>query len=255
MGGPTTKAGMRLTCTVLGSADAFCSGGNPQSAYLLETGVSTVMVDCAPTSLLSLKQRRFDTAQLDAVIISHFHGDHFGGTPFLLLEYMWERARDRPFIVAGPIGIEDRVWQLFRALYRDVTPERLPFDLEFRELHPEEPAVIAGLDVLPVRVPHQSDDVALALRFTRGDKRLLYSGDTPWCDRFLELADGVDLFLCECTGYDEPHGKHIDWQTLAPFVPRLKCRRLVLVHLGREMRERCGALGVECATEGMRIEL
>jgi ribonuclease BN (tRNA processing enzyme) len=239
----------------LGSADAFCSGGHPQAAYLLETDGSAVMVDCGPTALLSLKQRRFDTARLDAVIVSHFHGDHFGGLPYLLLEYMWESLRDRPLIVAGPPGIEQRVWALFRALYHDVMPEQLPFELQFRELQAEVSSAIAGFDVFPVRVPHQVEDVALALRFTVGNKRLLYSGDSPWCDRFLALADGVDLFLCECTGYEDPHGTHIDWRTLERFVPQLKCRRLVLVHLGREMRERCGALGVECATEGLRIEL
>ncbi len=245
----------RVTCTVLGAADAFCSGGHPQAAYLLEANGTAVMVDCGPTALLGLKQRGFDTARLDAVIISHFHGDHFGGLPFLLLEYMWERVRDRPFLVAGPPGIEERVWALFRALYHDVMPERLPFELRFRELETEASSTIAGLDVFAVRVPHQLDDVALALLITVGGKRLLYSGDSPWCDRFLTLAEGVDLFLCECTGFEDPHGRHIDWRTLERFVPQLKCRRLVLVHLGSEMRERCDTLGVECATEGLRMEL
>jgi ribonuclease BN (tRNA processing enzyme) len=112
---------------------------------------------------------------------------------------------------------------------------------------------MVDVEIHPVRVPHQDEDVSLALRFTAGGKRLLYSGDSPWDDRFIELARGVDLFLCECTAYETPMGRHIEWTTLRPLLPQLTCTRLVLIHLGAEMRAHCGELGVECATEGMKI--
>ncbi|MCC6848000.1 MAG: MBL fold metallo-hydrolase [Deltaproteobacteria bacterium] len=245
----------KLEVTVLGSSDAFCSGGHPHATYLVETRRATFLVDCGPTVLLALKRYGIDTARVDFVVISHMHGDHFGGLPFLLLESIYERPRTRPLVVLGPPGIGARVWTLVRALYPDVVPDALPFAFEFVELEPEGRATIADVELHPVRVPHQDADVSLAVGFTSGGKRLLYSGDTPWDDRFFALARDVDLFLCECTAYDEPMGRHIQWTTLAPLVPRLGCRRLVLIHLGRKMREHCGELGVECAREGMRIRL
>lgn len=252
---PTSTDDARFTVTVLGSSDAFCSGGHPHATYFVETARAAFLVDCGPTLLLALKRHGIDTARIDFVVISHMHGDHFGGIPFLLLESIYERPRTRPLTVLGPPGIGPRVWTLTRALYPDVVPDELPFDLAFVELEPERRATIADVELHPVRVPHQDEDVSLAIGFASGGKRLLYSGDSPWDDRFLELARDVDLFLCECTAYDEPMGRHVQWTTLAPLVPRLGCRRLVLIHLGRAMRAHCGELGVECATEGMTIEL
>ena len=250
---PTSTEEAKLDVTVLGSSDAFCSGGHPYASYLVETRGATFLVDCGPTVLLAMKQHGVDTARLDFLVVSHMHGDHFGGIPFLLLEYIYERPRTRPLRVLGPAGIRDRVWTLTRALYPDVVPDALPFALEFVELEPERPTTVADVELYPVRVLHQDADVSLAIRFTAGGKRFLYSGDSPWDDRFLALARDVDLFLCECTAYEEPMGRHIQWTTLAPFVPRLECRRLVLIHLGRAMRAHCAELGVECATEGMTI--
>lgn len=250
---PTSKEGVKLDVTILGSSDAFCSGGHPHAAYLVETDRSTFLVDCGPTILLALKQQKIDTASIDFVVISHMHGDHFAGLPFLLLEYIYERPRTRPFLVLGPRGITARVWTLMCTLYPDVLPETLAFTLDFIELEPEQPTTIADVEVHPIRVSHQDADVSLAVRFTVGGKRLLYSGDSLWDDRFIDLARGVDLFLCECTAYEAPMGRHIQWTTLKPLVPLLECRRLVLIHLGREMRAHAAELGVECATEGLKI--
>jgi ribonuclease BN (tRNA processing enzyme) len=252
---PTDASDMPIDVTVLGSGDAFCSGGHFHAAYLFETGGATFLVDCGPTILASMKQRGLDTARLDFVVVSHMHGDHFGGLPFLVLEYMYERRRERPFVVLGPPGIESRFWELFRALYRDVAAKDLPFELAFRELHPDTTTEIGGVRVGAVRVPHQIEDTALALQLEIAGRRVLYSGDSPWFDRFIELARDVDLFLCECTAYDDPMGRHIEYRTLRPRLAELRARRVVLVHLGREMREHAGEIAVECATEGMTIRL
>jgi ribonuclease BN (tRNA processing enzyme) len=252
---PTSSRDVQVAVTILGSSDAFCSGGHLYATYLVEAPRATFIVDCGPTVLLALKQQNVDTARLDFAAISHMHGDHFGGLPFLVLEYVYERPRTRPFVVVGPPGLGARFWTLMRALYPDVLPEKLPFALEFRELQPDVATTVGDVEIHPVRVPHQEQDVSLALGFTMGGKRLLYSGDSPWDDRFLALAQGVDLFLCECTAYDTPMGKHIRWTTLKSLVPRLGCKRLVLIHLGREMRAHCAEIGVECAVEGMKIAL
>ncbi len=250
-----TDRGATLEITVLGSSDAFCSGAHLNAAYLFRTRRSTFLVDCGPTTLLGMKQRAIDTGCLDFVIVSHMHGDHFAGLPFLLLEYMYENPRERPFVIVGPVGIEERVWTLFRTLYSDVHSKALPFPLRFEELIPEQPTVVADVTILPVRVPHQLEETALALQIGVGAKRVLYSGDTPWIDRFLGLAHDADLFLCECTAYARSMGRHIEFEHLRTLLPRITAKRLVLMHLGREMRDHAASLGVECATEGLVIRI
>src|ERR1051325_7937099 len=84
------KASDVVRVTVLGSGDAFGSGGRLHSAYLIEAPGTTFLLDCGPSVLQSMKRLGRDPAALDAVLVSHLHGDHFGGIPFLFMEYRYE---------------------------------------------------------------------------------------------------------------------------------------------------------------------
>ena len=93
---------------ILGCGDAFGSGGRNQSAYLVEASDRLFLLDCGPTALLAMKRAGFDPRRLDAIILSHLHGDHFGGLPFFFIEYLYQKPRGYPLIIAGPEGTEAR---------------------------------------------------------------------------------------------------------------------------------------------------
>ena len=94
---------MRLT--VIGCSDAFASGGRYHSCYLLDTAQGRLMLDCGANSTLALKRAGIALASIDAIVISHCHGDHFGGVPFLFLERMFIERGPKPVEVLGPPGI------------------------------------------------------------------------------------------------------------------------------------------------------
>lgn len=240
---------------VLGCGDAFGSGGRNQSAYLLDAGGRMILLDCGATTLPRMKRSGFDPVALDAVLLSHLHGDHFGGLPFLLIEYLYQSARALPLIVAGPPGTEECVRKLFRVMYggSDGSIEKLP--IEFLTLQPDERRIIAGVEVFAFPVPHQRDRVSLALKVSQADKQLLFSGDSAWTEAFVEHSAGVDLFLCECSFYDSQPARHLDYQTLRRNLPRLRCKRLILTHLGDDMLARRRELEVDTAQDGMEIEI
>ena len=75
---------MRLT--IVGSGDAYGSGGRFNTCFLVESTKATLLIDCGASSLVALKARGIDPTRIDGVILSHLHGDHFGGLPFLLLD-------------------------------------------------------------------------------------------------------------------------------------------------------------------------
>lgn len=85
---------MRLT--VVGCSDAFGSGGRYHSCYLLDTAHGRLMLDCGANSPLALKRAGIALASVDAIVISHCHGDHFGGVPFLFLERMFMERGPKP---------------------------------------------------------------------------------------------------------------------------------------------------------------
>jgi ribonuclease BN (tRNA processing enzyme) len=236
---------------ILGCGDAFGSGGRNQSGYLVEAADRLFLLDCGPTTLLAMKRAGFDPLALDAIFISHLHGDHFGGIPFLFIEYLYQHPRSRPLAIAGPAGTDERVRDLFRVMYsaKDLPP------IEFHLLEPEKSSLIAGIESFCFRVPHQVSDVSLALKIRCDRKQILFSGDSAWTERFIDETPGVDLFLCECTFYDRGNGNHVRYLTLKENLPRLACKQLVLTHLGEEMLTRRNQLAAICAEDGMVIEI
>lgn len=239
---------------ILGCGDAFGSGGRNQSSYLVEAADRRFLLDCGPSALLAMKRAGFDPCQLDAIILSHLHGDHFGGIPFFFIEYLYRKSRPTPLIIAGPEGTEDRVRELFRIMYGGTNAKEIPA-VHFSTLRPGEPAIVDGIEVFPFQVPHQIHDVSLGLKVSLEGKQILFSGDSLWTELFVEHARGVDLFLCECSFFSEEPGMHVNYLALAANLPRLECRKLLLTHLGEDMLRRRDELAVAVAEDGMVIQI
>lgn len=240
---------------ILGCGDAFGSGGRNNSGYLVEAGGRLFLLDCGPTTLAALKRAGFDSKQLDAIFISHLHGDHYAGVPFFLVDYLHENPRDRPLHVAGPPGIEARVKGLLQFMFGEaLEPRPLPPTV-FHVLQPETAARIEGIEIFPFRVPHQVRDISLGLNIAYEGKRILYSGDSAWTDLFVTLAEGADLFLCECCFYDRETSDHMNYRKIQENRSRLRCKRLILTHLGEEMISRRAKLPGDFAADGMVIEV
>jgi ribonuclease BN (tRNA processing enzyme) len=240
---------------ILGCGDAFGSGGRNQSGYLVEAADRCFLIDCGPTTLPAMKKAGFDPQRLDVVFISHLHGDHFGGLPFFFINYLYETPRKKPLQIAGPAGAEERIGELFRLMYgADSVSKELP-PIRFYVLHPDQLSTIAGIQVLPFRVPHQVKAISLGLKIGYQGKQILFSGDSAWTELFPSHASGVDLFLCECSFYDRESANHLSYKILQENLPRLRCKKLVLTHLGEEMLARRKEIAVTCAEDGMVLEL
>ena len=131
-----------MRVTVLGSGDAFGSGGRRQSAYLVETGDRAFLLDAGPTVLAALSDAGRSSGQVDFVLISHLHGDHFAGVVFMIMEFLFEERRDREFLVIGPEGVESRVKDLYRAIVQGGiqsagnVPSAVPGDSSRRDARP-----------------------------------------------------------------------------------------------------------------------
>ncbi|MGE0679960.1 MAG: MBL fold metallo-hydrolase [Candidatus Binatia bacterium] len=244
-----------MRVTVLGSGDAFCNGGRRQSGYLVETNNSSFLLDCGVTTLLALKALHIPADTIDFVAISHLHGDHFGGLPFLFLEYLYERPRTRPLLVVGPPGTKDRVLALHRVMYRELSERPMCFSLDFCELQPEQAQVVCGAEVFPFRVPHQERDISLGYRVSVDQKSILYSGDCGWNENLVRYSQGADLFICECCYFHTQTNFHVSYPTIAAESGRLGCKRLLLSHIGREVLERLDEVTIACARDGLVIDV
>ena len=238
----------------LGSGDAFGSGGRLQTCILLESGDFRCLVDCGASSLIALKRAAIDPNDIDTILITHLHGDHFGGIPFIVLDGQFSR-RSRRLLVAGPPGVAERVAQAMEVLFSGSSRVQRKFETEFLELVGGLTATIGALRVTPYEVVHACGAVPYALRIELGGFTIGYSGDTEWTDNLIPAAAGTDLFISEAYFYDKPVRFHLDYATLARRRSQLGCRRLIVTHTGPDMLARVAELPVEAAYDGMEVSL
>src|SRR6266851_6406010 len=187
----------------LGSGDAFGSGGRLQACLLVEGGGREFLVDCGASALIAMRRYGVNPNDIGLIFLSHLHGDHFGGVPFVVLDGQLVSRRSEPLTIVGPPGTERRVREAMDVLFPGSADAERRFPLEIVELELEQPNHFDGVTVTPYEVRHACGDPPLALRIECGGRVLAYSGDTEWTDALVEVARGADLFVAEAYFFDK----------------------------------------------------
>lgn len=239
----------------LGSGDAFGSGGRLQTCFLLTTAGGRFLIDCGATALSAMRRFGVEPNDLEAIVLSHLHGDHYGGLPFFILDAQLMSKRTAPLTVAGPRGAERRLREAMEALFPGSSTAERRFRVEVRELEPARRTPVGSLAVIAFEVRHPSGAPALALRIEIDGKTVAYSGDTEWTEALIDAARGADLFIAEAYFYDKRVPYHLDYRTLREHLHELGAKRVVLTHMSDDMLGRVDALDCECAEDGKVIVL
>src|SRR5579864_4937244 len=244
-----------VTVTFAGCGDAFSSGGRYQACiHLRPSGAAPVLLDCGATSLSALRHSGLDPREIAAVFVSHLHGDHFGGLPFLILDAQFAR-RTRPLTVAGPPGIADRLPQAMECLFPGSTAVSRRFTVDTVEVPPGATVTVAGVRADAFAADHPSGAPALALRLTLGGKVVAYTGDTAWTDALIELAAGADLLIAEAYYRDKNVPYHLRNADLAAHRGQLASGRIVLTHMSDDMLDHLDQARFETAEDGLILYL
>ena len=246
---------MRLT--ILGSGDAFGSGGRFNTCFFLETAKGVLVVDFGASSLIALKARNIDPNQIDGILLSHLHGDHFGGLPFLLLDAQFLARRERPLVIAGPPGTRARLYQACEVFFPLSTLNKWRFSWSVMEFAVGVSSEFLGHSVTTAEVSHFSGASSTAVRISDGEKVFAYSGDTEWVDALYAIAKGADLFMLECYAESGPASGHMTWKILREKLSNLHAHRIMLTHMNPTMLARLDevrAHGLLAAHDGEILE-
>jgi ribonuclease BN (tRNA processing enzyme) len=239
----------------IGCGDALGSGGRSNTCFHVTGGRVNFLIDCGASSLPALKRLGIAREAIDLILITHFHGDHFGGLPFLLLDAQFTR-RSRPLVIAGPAGIETRLANLMEALFEHSSKTKPRFDLSVVALEAEQSRTLGEVKVTPYPVVHgESGGPFLAYRIEAEGRVIAYSADTEWTDTLIPAARGADLFIAEAYYYDKIIKNHLSLKTLEAHLPEINAKRLVLTHMSEDMLARLGELPYTAAEDGMAVEL
>jgi ribonuclease BN (tRNA processing enzyme) len=239
----------------IGCGDALGSGGRANTCFHVTGGNVNFLIDCGASSLPALKRLDVVRDSIDLILITHFHGDHFGGLPFFLLDAQFTR-RTRPLVIAGPQGIETRLAQVMEAMFEHSSKTKQRFDLSVVALNPEESRGFGAVKVTPYPVVHgESGGPFLAYRIEAEGRTIAYSADTEWTETLIPAAHDADLFIVEAYYYDRIVKNHLSLKTLEAHLSGINARRLILTHMSDDMLGRIGSLPYSTASDGLVVEL
>jgi ribonuclease BN (tRNA processing enzyme) len=239
----------------VGCGDALGSGGRYNTCFHVTGSHVNFLIDCGASSLPALKRLAIARDDIDLILITHFHGDHFGGLPFLLLDAQFTR-RTRPLVIAGPEGIETRLTQVMEALFENSSKTQQRFDLRVVALKPGETRAFGAVDVTPHPVVHgESGGPFLAYRVEAENRVIAYSADTEWTETLIPLGRDADLFIAEAYYYDKVVKNHLSLKTLEAHLAEIRPKRLVLTHMSDDMLARLDMLDYIAASDGLVIEV
>jgi ribonuclease BN (tRNA processing enzyme) len=117
---------------------------------LLWSHQGACLLDCGATALIAMRRFAIDPGQINAIFLSHLHGDHFAGVLFLLLEQHFIARRDQPLLIAGPVGTEGRVMAALDVFFPGAAQLAWHFPLRFAELRNRRPRALARLPSPPM---------------------------------------------------------------------------------------------------------
>ena len=190
------------------------SSSRSQPANLLRVGNRNYLVDAGDGTAGQLIKVGVPTAQIDAVLISHLHFDHFGGLQ-ALLGLRWQTNAPRALRIYGPPGTRETVEGIVASMVPATTagygipgaPLVPPQEtIEVFELRDGDVIDMDGIAVTARSNTHYSypegSDLAqrfesLSLRFDMADRSIAYTGDTGPSSAVEELARGADLLVAE----------------------------------------------------------
>jgi ribonuclease BN (tRNA processing enzyme) len=217
--------------TVIGCSGSFPGPTSPASCYLVEAEHEgrtwRVLLDLG-SGALGVLQRFRDPLDIDAVLLSHLHPDHYFDISGLYVIWKYHPAGRRPPIpVWGPKGVGR---QSARA-YGLRTEVGMSAEFGFHE-YAASPIELGPFRVRTTRVAHPVS--AYALRVECDGRVLVYSGDTGPCQELVDIASGADLLLAEAAfleGEDNPAALHLTGRQAGAAATAAGARRLVLTHI------------------------
>ena len=242
-----------LRFLVLGCSDAFCSGGRAQTSFLIQSGSFRMLLDCGAQTLSALKAYGISSGSIDAVALTHFHGDHFGGLPFVLLDRA-HQGPALPLTIISPPGGRQRIEAALELFYPGTSGSALA-GVSFLEYQAGRPLAHGPLELTALQVEHTPETLPHGLRLELGGKTIAYSGDTAWTDALTALSRGADLFVCECNFLETSHQGHMSYRELSSHVHELGSKRLLLTHAGDEVLAHSQDLAFELASVGLELML
>lgn len=226
-----------LKIVILGSANAFAHSNQYQSAHYIEFDEKNkILLDCGPAILQAIQSAEVNLNDLRYLLISHLHGDHMAGIPFLLLYFRFLSERKEPLHIIGPPGLKEQLSYLLKGNYPNIlTEDEALFDV--CELNFQETKELADSTIIK---PFEAHHIPNAFGYTiqKNNLKIVYSGDNELKSDQLEEFKNSTVLIHELTTMDSTTGGHTSWNVLREFIDEIlkSVGKVIVVHTSADVR-------------------
>lgn len=212
---------MPFDVTVLGSSGTYGGPGNACSGYLIRADGARIVMDCGPGTL-SVLGSLVDLTEVDAVLLSHSHPDHWLELPVL---------RNALYYVLGKEGLPVYGTAETLALAEILVRSGLGPAIDWHVITDGDDLGIGPVRVRCSRTDHPPETLAFRVDHHRGS--IAYSADTGPGWELAELGSGIDVAICEATYLDPDRagGVHLTASQAGEMARKAEAASLVLTHL------------------------
>jgi ribonuclease BN (tRNA processing enzyme) len=233
------KKKTQIELLFLGSGNAFAPG-RYYGSFLVD---GRILFEASPTTLPVLRDRGKRLEDIRYIFISHFHGDHCFGLPFIFLDHYFITKREEPLTIIGPKGLKKFTNTLIDLAYPNTRKfYSQNFPVEFLEVSPGKEYQLQGLTFKVFKMSH-GEISSLGFSLVYKQRRLAFSGDTGPCPALLKLLHDADIAVLEMTSIDSDYPYHLNQGHILEIRRQLPSKTfLILTHLPALTRNQSKAL-------------
>lgn len=220
-----------MELTVLGSGTATPSLFRNASGLALRTLNLTIMVDMGPGTLRRMLEAGLDMKTVDIIMLTHFHPDHSSDLVSFLFasNYAYGPARESPFLLVGPEGLEQFFEGLVGVYDKWIVPSGDRLMKREMKAFGRDSFKLSDLHIQSAPSPHASP--SLSYRINSEGRSVTVSGDTDYSEELVHLAAATDLLVCECSMPDHMKIRgHLTPTEAGLIAERSGARMLLLTH-------------------------
>jgi len=226
-----------LKIITLGSGNAFAHKNSFQSVHYIEINQKKVLFDCGPAILNAAQNAEVDLSNLEYLFISHLHGDHMSGIPFLILSYKYDLQRKKPLKIIGPYGLSEQLDFAIKGSYPGLlSKEENLFEVIELELN-QKFIIYDEIQIKPFKAFHIPNAFCFSLEYQ--NLKIVYSGDNELNPAQLKELDNTTVLIHELTTMNSSNGGHTSWNLMKEFLDELesKTKYIILVHTSQDVRD------------------
>ncbi|MFV2016876.1 MAG: MBL fold metallo-hydrolase, partial [Candidatus Heimdallarchaeota archaeon] len=226
-----------LKIITLGSGNPFAHGNSFQSVHYIEINQKKILFDCGPAILNAAQNAEVDLSDLEYLFISHLHGDHMSGIPFLILSYKFDLQRIKPLKIIGPYGLSEQLDFAIKGSYPGLlSKEENLFEVIELELN-QNFTIYDNIQIKPFKAFHIPNAFCFSLEYQ--NLKVVYSGDNEFNPVQLQELDNTTVLIHELTTMSSSKGGHTSWKLMKEFLNEieLKTKYIILVHTSQDVRD------------------